>query len=92
MQETGRVRRPSDEVPALIFLIFDIILLLFLEVNWLIIKPGTTARTFGPSQLWPRVRNVEGEAEVVVAAAKLLLRRDENNNSRAFIQEKAECF
>ena len=60
------------------------------------IKPGTTARTFGPSQLWPRVRNVEGEAEVVVAAAKLLaaqsLRRDENNNSRAFIQEKAECF
>ena len=26
MQETGRVRRPSDEVPALIFLIFDIIL------------------------------------------------------------------
>ena len=81
MQETGRVRRPSDEVPALIFLIFE---------------PGTTARTFGPSQLWPRVRNVEGEAEVVVAAAKLLaaqsLRRDENNNSRAFIQEKAECF
>ena len=37
-----------------------------------IVKPGTTARTFGPSQLWPRVANVEGEAEVVVAAAKLL--------------------
>ena len=32
--------------------------------------PGTTARTFGPSQLWPRVANAEGEAEVVVAAAQ----------------------
>ena len=60
MQETGQVGRPSDEVPALIFLI----------IAYLIIKPGTTARTSGPSQLWPRIANVEGEAEAVGAAAK----------------------
>ena len=44
----------------------------FLEVKWLIIKPGTTALIFGPSQLWPRVANIELQAEAAVDAAKLL--------------------
>ena len=58
--------------------------------------PGTTARTFGPSQLWPRVANVEGEAEVVVPAAKLLAaqrraqqqQRIHSGKSRMFLNDK----
>ena len=51
------------------------------------IKPGTTARTFGPSQLWPRVANAEGEAEVVVAAAHLLAaQRIHSGKSRMFLK------
>ena len=78
MQETSRIGRPCDEVPALIFLIFDIILSLSQALQ---LEPLAEANSS------PELQMVE-LAGVVDGAG---LHRDEHNNSRTFVQEKAEC-